>query len=334
MDRTGEPAPLSMVEFARRVSTLYRTGGRRPATARRMELILRELQEAGARTTADLTTELIARWEAQHAATRNANTVIGLLTVVRAATSYAVEEGWLARPPAYRRVRPRPAAPRPKTWMAWKELVQLLDHLADRARSGGFIAGRLHALVATMAYTGMRRNEALFLRCQDVELGARVIRLTSILERPLKTASSARVIPVCPELAAILEAWISRNDGPWLFPGSRQRRAWHGGGPGRRPIDALKQAAAEAGIPDPQSVTWQSLRHSWATHAETRWGFSGPAIDRVLGHACPGVTGRYTHADESNLTELGPRISFASASAQRNGGGERIHPPPFVNADP
>lgn len=307
--RNGAVLPLPMGDFRRRLLSLYEGTGRRPQTTKRMDQVLRELETAGAATTADLTTDLVARWEALHAAQRNANTVIGLLTVVRTATSYAIEEGFLARAPSYRRLRPRPVPPRVKPWLPWEDVARLLASLRDRAccESATWADRRLHALVSTMSLTGMRRNEGLFCRLRNVDLPGRLIRLESIPERPLKTASSARPVPICPELAEILAAWVPLAGPVWLFPGLKRRQPWHGGGPGRRPIDALRRAAAAVAIP---AISWQALRHSWATHAETRWGLSGPAIDRILGHAWQGVTARYTHADERNLVALAARVTY------------------------
>jgi integrase len=311
VDATGSVTPVPMGDFRRRVTTLYEATGRRPRTVSRMDRVLRELEAAGAKTTTDLTTDLVAAWQGLYSPTRNANTVIGLLTVVKAATSYAIEEGMLSRAPSYRRLRPRAVPPRVKPWIGWEEMGKFLSRLRDAAddERATWRDRRMFALVGTMALSGMRRDEGLYLRREDVHLKDRIIRLTSIPERPLKTASSARPVPLCTDLVGILEAWLPEAGQAWLFPGERKGRScpWRWGGPGRQPLDLLRRAAAGVGIP---RATWQRLRHSWATHAETRWGLSGPAIDRILGHARPGVTSQYTHADEINLVRLVAGVSY------------------------
>ena len=67
----------------------------------------------------------------------------------------------------------------------------------------------------TVAYTGLRASEALGLRWQDVDTGAGVLHIRNQLGRdgtllPLRTAESARPIPMAPDLRkALLEARVA-----------------------------------------------------------------------------------------------------------------------------
>ena len=58
-------------------------------------------------------------------------------------------------------------------------------------------------------------------------------------------------------------------------------------------------------------VTFQLLRHSWATHAESLWGLSEPLIQRMLRHTTERTQRHYRHADLDNLRR-GEGISFAA----------------------
>ena len=154
---------------------------------------------------------------------------------------------------------------------------------------------------------GPRRDEALYLRTHDLDLTSGVIRLVSHRQRPLKTATSRRLIPIPPELREILEAWLPQCQSVWLFPGIRRETPWRGGRLGHRPIDALRAAAQAAGVACPG---WHALRHSWITHARTRWGIPDAIVALIAGHTSIAMTDRYTHADAANLALGIERISY------------------------
>jgi len=307
--------PISMSRFAVEVLELYRDLGRRPLTVVKMRQILRELTELRGddgrkiiRSTADLTTATMAHWDALNRPRRAPSTRAGLMSYARAACSYAIEEGWLQKPPNWRRLWPREIgrSMAPKH-LPWLDVCRLLIELRESAQPGGWPEQRLYALVATVCYTGLRRDEALCLRTIDVDLTSRVIRLVSHAKRPLKTASSRRLVPIPPELGEILEAWLPQCGSVWLFPGTKRATPWRGGRVGRRPIDALREAAREAGVVCPG---WHALRHSWVTHAATRWGLHPAVIQLIAGHTSPATTSLYCHPDAANLTAASERISY------------------------
>lgn len=190
-----------------------------------------------------------------------------------------------------------------------RQIAELLAHLQACARSG-WKEHRLHALVSLVAYTGLRRDEALWLRLRDLHLAEGYIEVEPHHRRQLKTLESGQPVPVPPELRPILEAWLPEIPAhrPWVVPGVRGDAPWHGGGPGRRPIDALKAAGRIVGIAE---ITWQSLRASWATHAESLWGCTEEQIMRVLRHTTPDTSRRhYRQADLDNLRAIGARVSY------------------------
>lgn len=305
--------PVPLAEFRERITRTYRDLKMSPSTIQKFDQMLRELEGVGVATTAEVTTEAVARWRATRCAKRAPQTVAGQLSVMRSAVSFAIAEGMAERAPNWRLLKPKIPIDVDGRHLPWTEVVKLLAHLERRARAPGeWWDRRLHALVATIAYTGIRRDEGLFLRPCDLDPHRGVIWLRDIPERPLKTVGSGLPVPMPPELAAILTAWLPRIGGSeWLWPGVRKAKVWHGGGPGRRPIDALRAAAAEAEVAG--DVTWHILRHSWATHAETLWGLSDAQIQRVLRHTKSSTSARYRHADVANLAKLGRKISFHPA---------------------
>jgi integrase len=90
-------------------------------------------------------------------------------------------------------------------------------------------------------------------------------------------------------------------DCPWLFPSITGSSNWKGGCPGTKPLDRLHDVAKRAGVEG--GMTFLSLRHSWATHAEYH-GYGPALIQRVLRHTTEQTAAKwYRHADLPNLIE-------------------------------
>jgi integrase len=76
---------------------------------------------------------------------------------------------------------------------------------------------------------------------------------------------------------------------------------------GYRPLDRLARAGEAVGI---QGLTFQSLRHSWATHAESNWQLRDALIQRCLRHTTPMTSKHYKHADLVNLVAAVRHIGY------------------------
>lgn len=257
-----------------------------------------------------LTSEAFVAWLGLYGAPRGPNTIIGQLSYFRAACALAVESGWLERAPSWRRLRPRRARPAAVRHLTRAEVARLLADLRLRATTfRDFRSRRLYALVATVCYTGVRRDEALFLRVADCDLVRGVIWVAPHHKRTLKTAESEAPVPIPPDLAPILSAWLPTVDGEWAFPGVKGNGPWHGGAPGRRPIDALREAVARAcGV---QGAQWKWLRTSLGTHGVLAFGLSQDQMRRVLRHTT-NETGRrhYLESDLEDLRAIGAMIRY------------------------
>jgi integrase len=308
MDECAAPSPIPFDEFARNLLTLYQAPLRARSTRERMVHLLALLRAFGLESTADLTTPRLAAWIAHRSNEVATSTLIGELGYLQTACGFAVEEGWLASNPfRSRRLRVRRRPPLSKRHQTLAEMSRLLGYLRERSSSWGGL--RLFALAATVAYTGMRRNEALFLRLNDVDLAERLIWIERTAERDLKTDRAGQPVPICDELAEVLGRWLPEAGPTWLFPTRDRRSPWTGGNPGTKPLCRLKRAAAACGV---EGVTWLSLRHSWATHAETAWGLSDPQIQRILRHTSPMTSRRhYRHADAENLRTMVATVRYA-----------------------
>jgi integrase len=78
-------------------------------------------------------------------------------------------------------------------------------------------AGTAHALIATFLLTGARSAEVLGLEVDDISFERETVTIRQNDWRRLKTLTSARVVPLWPQLAAILRPYAGHG-GNLLFP--------------------------------------------------------------------------------------------------------------------
>jgi integrase len=188
------------------------------------------------------------------------------------------------------------------------ELGRLLDYLETDTTS--WKGGRLYAMTATFAYTGLRRMEGLTRSATDFNLDRRIVRVKA-RRRRLKTKASDQPVGLPLELIPILEAWLPRAGSKWAFPGVQGKSPWTGGAQGKRPLDELKAAGKAVGI---NNLNFQILRHSWATHAELR-GIGELMVQRQLRHTSKRTQLHYRHADVTNLARAVEGFSLRSVKA-------------------
>jgi integrase len=323
-----EPDPVPLERWRDEVLAEYRPGLKAPTTRIRMTQALRELVELAGpgATTRDLTAELIARF-ATARPQRRAETTNGLLRAARTACNLAIARGYLRTSPfAGRRFWARPDAPTGPRHHGRAEIARVLAHLQDGI--AGWAGHRLYALAAVYAYTGLRRDEALRLRVEDVDLGRGFVFVRPN-GRSLKTAASHAPVPCPAALVAILAAWIPRSgQGGWVFPGVRGLGPWTGGKAGQRPADRLKAAGRAVGV---EGFTPHSLRRSLATHLAGHHGLSPRQIRMVLRHSNDRTQDRhYIQPDLANLAGMVRGFTFDAPDpgpdAAGRGPGSRVDP--------
>ena len=309
--------------FRDEILRLYDPPHRATATRRQVAQVLREIGGLEVKTTADLTPALVARYVESRPPGQSPRTLHGMLRVLRALCNQAVITGYLRVSPfALRRVSQwvgRLGPPTEKKHYSRDEIRRALTLMAqDVSTTAGWSqwrARRLYALTATVAYTGLRGvSEAQFLHAADIHLKERFIGLTDRGRdggHRLKTDGSEQPVPIPDALVPILMDWLEHRldrpadrpipvDCPWLFPNITGSSNWKGGCPGTKPLDRLQDVAKRAGV---EGLTFLSLRHSWATHAEYH-GYGPALIQRVLRHTTEQTAAKwYRHADLPNLIE-------------------------------
>ncbi len=83
---------------------------------------------------------------------------------------------------------------------------------------------QLHAMVATLLLTGMRRMEMFGLLVKDVNFKRKTVRVWPNAFRDLKTKTSRRVVPLWPQLEEALTRYLDSKEAPTgelLFPSRR-----------------------------------------------------------------------------------------------------------------
>lgn len=326
--------PIPFAAFRDEILALYAPPFRAKNTWLKLRQALRETGDLlpPDATTAELTPPLVSRFILARPEGSSPNTTAGLLSSLRAACAYAEAQGYLHRSPFRFRKTWIRTAPQTKTRHHGREeiarVLELLRGEKDR-RIGwaGWRARRLYAMVATFAYTGIRKNEGLFLQVGDIDLAGRMLAIVPRERNRLKTERSAQPVPIPEPLAGILSEWLAhRLDAPttaegvpdevaarprgeacpWLFPNLRRSGPWVSGPSGQKPLDRVKAAGERAGVP---GFTILSLRHSFATHAE-HWGLSPAMLQRILRHTTVQTQKHYRHADPANIREAARRIDY------------------------
>lgn len=185
-------------------------------------------------------------------------------------------------------------AQRLPTTLSLPEIERLLT-----APPEGTAAGlRDRAMLETMYGSGLRVSELMALKCEDVDLRARLVR-------PFGKGGKERQVPLGDGAHDTLTAYLAsarprilakKPPTPFLFV-TRQ------GGPMTRRhfLMLVKAYAREAGIV--RTISPHVLRHSFATHLLSG-GADLRAIQEMLGHASVQTTQRYTQVDVARLREV------------------------------
>ncbi len=278
--RRGEPVPARPDEtlFEAVAATVFERYERlwKPGTFRANRYYLRNrlLPHFAGRPIADIDAREVRNWFASlHATPTSADRSMPVLSVImREAERMGLRPEGSNPCRGIRRNRRKGR----ERFLSEDEIRRLSEALA--ARSGRY--PEQVALVRLLLLTGCRKSELLTLRWSDYREGHLFLRDSKTGPRTVWLSEPAR---------RILGSLDRR--GRWVFPARR----------GDRPRDlywldrvwlALR---AEAGL---TGVRLHDLRHTYASHALRR-GETVLAIGRLLGHANPETTLKYTHSADA-----------------------------------
>jgi integrase len=325
----GKSRGIAMLENAKRWSdfrseilALYEPPARSRNTWKKMEQVLGKVAKLGVKSTAEITPALVNRFLRINPDWRQA-TITGYLSYLRPAFAYAAKmkyapvdpfSVWDFAPTAVEIDEDEEEEREEAKHLPFDDVIRLLEYTASRAHLSWKDA-RANALISLFAYTGVRRNEALYRKIEDFDLDRRVVWIKVRRRKRVKTKASSRAVPFPRVLVPVLESWFGQCGCEWAFP-NFAKRPWTGGQHGNRPIDAIQNAARGAGL---AGATFLMLRHSFSTHGE-RFGLGELMVQRILGHTTPRTQKGYRHADIINMADAVADIeyrrpSYASAIA-------------------
>jgi integrase len=311
-----ELRPIPWKDFVTELMKEYEPPIKSPATRKGMAHALRTVGALGITSTEGLTSGLIAELVKTYAPGRSPNTVRTLLRYVQAACFQAYARGYVRMTPFFGRglsAWMRPSRPRHKKHHSIEDIKAVLGLMAKQAAEAEgwaqWRARRLHALTATLCYTGVRASEAYYLKVTDIDLEHGIIWIRPHAEHQLKTDAAEAPIPMAPALKPILADWLAhRLDSPpgfeidqkceWAFPNTFRSSPWTSGSRGAKPRDRMKAVAAQAGV---VGFTPLSCRHSLATHLKTAFNQGEGFVKRMLRHTSLQTQAWYTHDDLPNL---------------------------------
>ena len=153
-----------------------------------------------------------------------------------------------------------------------------VGRVLKEAEANGSVSPPAAAALRLLMLTGCRKNEIVRLRWDDVDRGARELRLR-------ETKTGPRSVPLTPAVEAVLDGIPRNGDNPWVIAGKK-------GGAHMVNVDAVwMRLRAKAGLED---VRIHDLRHSWASRA-LAIGESLSMIGKLMGHGQVATTARYAH---------------------------------------
>jgi integrase/recombinase XerC len=247
------------------------------------------------------------------------------LSALRAFGRYLRREGWIETDPAALAVAPRGEQKVP-AHLTVDEMSRLLD-MPDTTDPLG---RRDRAILELFYASGVRLSELVGLDLEDVNLGARMVRV-------MGKGAKERQVPFNHATAASIRAWLrDRASLRQVFVDARPPAAAparSAAAPGRE-TQAAKTRSRKGAVDDREplfvnargtrlsgrsvqrlvaryvascstrfGISPHALRHSFATHLLER-GADLRAIQELLGHVQLSTTQRYTHVNAAQLLEV------------------------------
>lgn len=241
----------------------------------------------------DVDLALLRSWLGAMVAGRLARATIARRgAAVRAFYAWAHAAGHVGADPAQRLVTAHSGTTVP-TALGVQPAARLLDVARVRAEEGDPVALRDWAAVELLYATGVRVGELVGADVDDVDRGARLLRVTG-------KGGKDRVVPFGVPAERAVARWLEEGrpalatptSGPALLLGVRGQRLDQ-----RQVRTVVHRTAQAAGVED---VAPHALRHTAATHL-LQGGSDLRSVQELLGHATLGTTQRYTHVSADRL---------------------------------
>ena len=212
---------------------------------------------------------------------------------------FNLAELWELRPPGRnpcKSVRRYKVQPHKERFLTPDELARL-GRTLDIAPAKRLASRHAAAAIRLLVLTGCRRNEIMGLAWEDLDFKAGEMRLTD-------SKTGARIVPLPPAAAAVLEDLPRIPGNSWVFPGKRK---------GTHQVninDSWNRVRKCAGL---DSVRLHDLRHTFASRA-LAIGEGLPMIGELLGHRQVNTTARYAHLARESIQASTAKVAESIGS--------------------
>ena len=216
------------------------------------------------------------------------------IAAVKKLFRFLYQRGYVLSDPSGAVRYPRPEKRLPQGVLTRNEARRLVEAVTEKTPLGL----RDRAILEVFYGSGIRESELAGLRCDDVDVEERILRVVQ------GKGSKDRNVPLTRAAAQAIEAYLV--EGRTRIRGATKSRrlflALRGGRMYPSLLnDVVQDAARAAGIE--KHVTCHTLRHTMATHL-LKGGADIRHIQVLLGHACLSSTERYTHIEISDLSQV------------------------------
>lgn len=168
--------------------------------------------------------------------------------------------------------------------LTMNEITRLLEACGKHPE---LLHGLSREIILIYLYTGMRRSELVFLKCEDIDLVNRRIIIQSDIDPEgfIPKSRRARVIGLARNLLPVIEPFM-KTGRKYLLGGDKILE--HPNSVTR----AFRVLAVEAKLP--KSISLHSLRHTYITHL-VESGENPRRVQYLAGHAHLSTTEQYLH---------------------------------------
>lgn len=236
----------------------------------------------------------VVRWRDATSERVSASTTNSLLGTLSSAFTFFVEQRWVETNPC-QRVR---MLEKPTKVFPWLQSTETVTRLLRECTPN------IQALVAVLVGTGMRLDEALHLRWDDIDLEHRIITVHRGRKGTTKSGKMRRV-PIFDSVLRVLQTMrLARGTNVLLWPGARPEK------PLSQPSvrKPFKRAVEHAELPP--SMRLHDLRHSFASLFLLDGGDIFK-LSRILGHSSVTITERtYAHLSPDAFEADYKRVAF------------------------
>ena len=159
-----------------------------------------------------------------------------------------------------------------------------------------FFEHRLYALVCLVVDTGVRIEEALTLKRQELDLDNLLVTVTG-------KGDKQRIVPMSIELRKALFKFLRMHNFEWVFPTRHGDRLTY-----RNSVRDFKALCGRLGI-NGVRTSWHTLRHGFALNY-VRQGGSLFHLQKAMGHSTLQMTRRYCELTEDDLKLMHKKTSI------------------------